>query len=176
MSDGLKETQQIQSIIRSSRRQLRLPPEFTQLTPSNRSRSCDPEERPTSSDNQRAINTLTSKITVNSSAALQPGSCGEAPIQPLEEARNPFQFDVVRAKQSAAPTPPRLKDLLSDIITLAKKVQRPAITTIHREQVYPNRLTGELFRPVGETEPNHLTGELFRPVGETEPNLSLIHI
>ena len=88
----------------------------------------------------------------------------------MEEARNPFQFDVIGRNQSAKLTPPRLKDLLSDIITLAKKVQRPAITTIHREQVEPNRLTGELYRPVGETEPNRLTGELYRPVEQTEPN------
>ena len=179
MSDGLEETHQIQPFVRSSRRQLRLPPEFTQLTPSKRSKSCNTEERPTSSDSQQAVNTPTSKKTENSLAALQSGiipvkprrqGCGDAPEKPLEEARNPFQFDVVGRNQSTKLTPPRLKDLLSDIITLAKKVQRPAITTIHREQAEPNHLTGELLRPVGETEPNRLTGELLRPVGETEPN------
>ena len=150
MSDGLKETRQIQPFIRSSRRKLHLSPEFTQLTPSKRSKSWNTKERPTSSDNQQAVDTPTSKITENSLAALQSGiipikprrqSCGEAPVKPLEEARNPFQFDVVERNQSTTLTPPRLKDILSDIITLAKNTQRPAIPTVHRDLAVTDQLT-----------------------------------
>ena len=88
----------------------------------------------------------------------------------MEEARNPFQFEVVERNQSTTLTPPRLKDILSDIITLAKKTQRPPIPTVHTDLAVTDQLPGELFRPVEETEPNRLTGELFRLVGETEPS------
>ena len=74
--------------------------------------------------------------------------CGEAPVKTLEEARNSLQFGIVGGKQTATPRLPRLKDLLSDITTLAEKVKRPTIPTVHREQAIADHLPGNYTGPL----------------------------
>ena len=59
--------------------------------------------------------------------------CDEAPVKPLKDARNPFQFHIIGGKQAVTPISPRLKDLFNDITTLAEKIKQPAIPTVHRE-------------------------------------------
>ena len=192
MSDGAKKKKPSQPEIqtRTSRRQRQLPPEITPLNLPTRSKSCDsrvlspntvtprlPDYAFTKPKGNlfrgaylfpfaanRAADTRISKTTGDEFTVLSDHDNPKAPGKPKpgvglvnrQEPENLFQFDDPE-ETGATPQPP----------SAANAADPRETKTIENE---PDRLTGELHRPVGENEPDHLTGELHRPVGENEPD------